>query len=213
MKLNKLLIALSSAIVIVGFSLYFFTGDYKNGSKNEAEEQQMEFVPEVEAVIRSKTDIFRPILSNKLIIEEVKASNQKNKDLTPEEILELDEKFRKSNGNDNFAEQFSTNRAAKELIEFQENNPVFSEIFITDKFGLNVAQTNKTTDYYQADEEWWMNAYNDDKGKEYHGSIEFDESAQAEAISVYIPIIDRDTNEIIGISKAVLSIAAIKLEL
>lgn len=212
MKINKLLIALSSAIVIVGFSIYFFTGDYKNGSKKETEELQIEFAPEVESVIRSKVDTLRPILSNNSIIEEVKASNQKNKNLAFEEIFALDEKFRKSNGNDNFAEQFSMNRAAKELVEFQEDNPVFSEVFITDKFGLNVAQTNKTTDYYQADEEWWTNAYNGGKGKEHHGSIEFDESAQAEAISIYIPIIDRDTNEVIGILKAVLSIAAIKLE-
>lgn len=212
MKINKLLVVLSSAIVIVSFSVYFFTGDYKNGSKKEAEELQIEFAPEVESVIRSKADNLRPILSNNSIIEEVRASNQKNKYLTFEEISVLDEKFRKSNGNDNFAEQFSTNRAAKELIEFQEDNPVFSEIFITDKFGLNVAQTNKTTDYYQADEEWWINAYNDGEGKEHHGSIEFDESAQAEAISIYVPIIDRNINEIIGISKAVLSIAALKLE-
>ncbi|MEK7090191.1 MAG: hypothetical protein AAB930_01245, partial [Patescibacteria group bacterium] len=111
------------------------------------------------------------------------------------------------------AKQFQEDPAAHKLIEFQEENPAFSEIFITDKFGLNVAQTNKTSDFYQADEEWWTGSYNDGKGREYHGAIEFDESAQAEAISVYIPVFDAESGELIGIAKAVLNIAAIKLEL
>ena len=213
MKINKSLIIFVSAITIVGFLVYFFAGGYKKDSEKEAEELQMGFSPEVELVLQTKANILRPIFSKDSIAAELRLSNQKHKDLDLEEILILDQKFRASNGNDNFAKQFLTNQAAKELIKFQENNPSFSEIFITDKFGLNAAQTNKTTDYYQSDEEWWTSTYNSGNGKEHHGSIEFDESAQAEAISIYFPIIDSSTNELIGIAKAVLSIAIIKLEL
>ena len=33
---------------------------------------------------------------------------------------------------------------------------VYEEIFLTNAYGANVAQTGKTTDYKQSDEEWWM---------------------------------------------------------
>ena len=100
-----------------------------------------------------------------------------------------------------------------ELVEFQKEHPEFYEIFVTDKLGLNAAQTNETSDFYQADEDWWIGAYNGGEGREYHGILEFDESAQTEGISIYIPVHDPDTNEVIGISKAVLSVDAIKSEL
>ena len=80
-------------------------------------------------------------------------------------------------------------------------------------YGLNAGQTNKTTDYYQADEDWWIGAYNSGKGKASHGTIEFDESAQTEAISLYIPVMDGINNKAIGVIKAVVSITAIKMDL
>ncbi len=212
MKIKKSLIILFSAIVVVIF-VYFFATDYRNVATKETGGIQIEFSKEVESILKAKADMLRPVLMQSIVFEEVGVSNQKNKNLSIEEILALDEKFQSSNGNGHFAEQFLTNRTAKTLIEFQEDNPAFSEIFITDKFGLNVAQTNKTSDFYQADEKWWVDSFNDGRGKEHHGLIEFDESAQAEAISLYIPIIDPATEEAVGIAKAVVSIASIKMEL
>ena len=153
------------------------------------------------------------LVSNPLIIEEVKKANESHEGITPEEIEELDQKWRTSDGIDDFIRPFLMNDVAEKLLLFQEENLGFSEIFITDEIGLNVGQTNKTTDYYQADEEWWIEAYNSGEGMMSHGSIEFDESAQAEAISLYVPIYDPDTQRVIGVTKAVLSIAAIKIEL
>jgi hypothetical protein len=127
--------------------------------------------------------------------------------------LELDQRWRKTDGTDNFINPFLTNAVAVKLMEFQKNNFGFQEIFVTDEHGLNVGQTNKTTDYYQADEEWWIRAYNFGEGKTYHGLVEFDESAQTEAISIYVPIRDPDTAIAIGVTKAVFSITAIKAEL
>ena len=33
---------------------------------------------------------------------------------------------------------------------------VFNEFIITNKYGANIAQTGKTTGYYQGDERWWL---------------------------------------------------------
>ena len=114
---------------------------------------------------------------------------------------------------DEFIKPFLINEVAVKLREFQEENAGFYEIFVTDMYGLNVGQTNKTTDYYQADEDWWIGAYNMGEGRSYHGQIEFDESAQTEAISLYVPIIDPITDEVIGVVKVVMNITAIKIEL
>ena len=89
----------------------------------------------------------------------------------------------------------------------------FPEIFVVDTYGLNVGQTNKTTDFYQADEDWWVRSYNEGVGLAFHGPIEFDESAQKVAIALYVPIIDPATSRAIGVVKAIVGIAFIKSEL
>ena len=73
--------------------------------------------------------------------------------------------------------------------------------------------TNKTSDYYQADEAWWTETYANGLGKSLFGAIEYDESALAEAIPIYVPITDPDTGSAIGVMKAVCDITAIKMEL
>ena len=75
----------------------------------------------------------------------------------------------------------------------------FPEIFVTNSLGANVAQTGKTSDYYQSDEGWWF------KGKDesiYVGSIEWDQSANIYASDIVIKIEDKNGN-FIGILKAV----------
>lgn len=75
----------------------------------------------------------------------------------------------------------------------------FPEIFVTNSYGANVAQTGKTSDYYQSDEGWWL------KGKDesiYVGSIEWDQSADIYASDIVIKIEDKSGN-FIGILKAV----------
>ena len=44
----------------------------------------------------------------------------------------------------------------------RDRNDIF-EFFVTDKYGALVASSNKTTDFYQADEAWWQKAYAEEK--------------------------------------------------
>jgi hypothetical protein len=73
--------------------------------------------------------------------------------------------------------------------------------------------TNKTSDYYQADEDWWVRAFAGDQGHFYYDEIEYDESAMSEAIPVYIPVIDPQTQKAIGVIKAVVDLVTIRMEL
>jgi len=93
----------------------------------------------------------------------------------------------------------------REKLNFYEKEygyKVFGEIFLTNKYGANVAQTGKTTDYYQADEKWWQEAK---KNGLYVADVEYDESADVYSTDICIRI-DDQTGNFLGIIKAVLNI-------
>jgi two-component system, LuxR family, sensor kinase FixL len=91
------------------------------------------------------------------------------------------------------------------LRTFYQNKygfPVFSEIFVTNSFGANVAQSNKTSDYNQADEDWWQLAKKDGV---FTSDIEFDESSGTYSIALASRIEDAN-GEFLGVIKSVLNI-------
>lgn len=100
-----------------------------------------------------------------------------------------------------------SNDLSKELIEkvaFYEkkhNRKVFGEVFVTNKYGANIAQTGKTTDYKQNDEFWWRKTKEDGV---YFSNIIFDESADVYSIDIGLRITD-DTGDFIGVIKIVLN--------
>jgi len=82
---------------------------------------------------------------------------------------------------------------------------VIAEIFITNGYGVVAALSGKTTDYYQADEQWWVSAKEDGL---YVSSIYYDESLGAYSVSVGIRIDDQN-GKFIGVMKVVLDIKEI----
>lgn len=90
----------------------------------------------------------------------------------------------------------------EEFLLFWQRNygyPVYGEAFIANKYGANVAQTGKTSDYYQADEEWWQKAR--EQGF-FVGALEYDESAKAWTMPLGVRVNDADGN-FLGVIKAI----------
>lgn len=87
---------------------------------------------------------------------------------------------------------FFTNSLARDLRTFQTLNPSFVELIATDSKGRLVAATGKTTDYWQADENWWQQAYRADARQVHVEGIAFDESAGKFSVDVALPIRDHD---------------------
>jgi len=62
-----------------------------------------------------------------------------------------------------FMQELINNGLSEDLrnrLKFYEEEygyAVFGEVFVTNKYGANVAQTGKTTNYRQDNEEWWQN--------------------------------------------------------
>jgi len=103
------------------------------------------------------------------------------------------------NNNDPLVREHLNNAVAREVTKYQQAFPDNIEVFLTDVYGGLVGSTNRTSDYYQADEGWWQAAYNDGQGGVYIGQPEFDESAGAIGSQIALPLRDSRTGEIIGI--------------
>ena len=93
----------------------------------------------------------------------------------------------------------------REKIRYHEERggySPFAEVFVTNKYGGNVAQTGKTSDYRQDDEEWWQKAKKDGL---YVKDVGHDESMGGYSIDIGIRIDDEDGN-FLGVIKVVLNI-------
>jgi GAF domain-containing protein/HAMP domain-containing protein len=122
------------------------------------------------------------------------------------EIAQLDQQWRAAdaanNNNDPLVHKILSADMGTDLASFQKEYPGNSEIFITDKYGAISASTNRTSDYNQADENWWQTAYNNGKGAIYLGPLEYDQSSQVDVINIAVPITKDETGELIGILRA-----------
>ena len=100
-----------------------------------------------------------------------------------------------------------TNRLAKIFQKFAHSHPLFKEIFATDYRGVLVASTNKTSDYWQADEDWWQKSYDKGLGKIILKDVDFDESAGVYSVDVCLPV--KMDGKVVGIVKGVIDLSAI----
>ena len=80
--------------------------------------------------------------------------------------------------------------------------PVFGEVFLTNAYGANVAQTGRTSDFRQDDEEWWQRAKQDGL---FLGDVTFDESADIYSVEICVRV-DGADGIFLGVLKAVMNI-------
>ncbi|MGX1309821.1 hypothetical protein AB7M35_004593 [Amorphus suaedae] len=80
------------------------------------------------------------------------------------------------------------------LVAAKENSQgLFTEIFVMDAKGLNVAQSGVTSDYWQGDEAKWQETYPKGAGAVHLSDVELDESTQTYQSQVSIPVVDNGT--------------------
>jgi len=137
----------------------------------------------------------------KMAIEE---SNLRYKTMSPEAakrfFLDTDERWKEALPDSPLVKQYLDSTLSIRLRKLAKNNKTVVEIFATDKKGALVASSGKTSDFYQADEEWWQRAFAGGKGKVCMGNIEFDESADVWVLSIAVPIRD-ESGQVVGVCK------------
>ncbi len=97
----------------------------------------------------------------------------------------------------------------REKVDFHRKKHAkeyFTEVFVTNRYGANIASTQRISDYRQNDEEWWQKAYAEGL---YVGDVDFDDSSGVYSIPIAIKISDKEMN-FAGVIKVLLNIDEIK---
>lgn len=135
----------------------------------------------------------REWMKDPVVIAAVKAQNAKHADLTQDKIDALDKQWRAE-----------TKAAAKPLInevmgntlsaflkkKEAEGKGLVTEIFVMDNKGLNVGQSDVTSDYWQGDEAKWQKTFSVGPAAVFVDKVEKDESTQKFQTQVSISIVD-----------------------
>jgi len=144
---------------------------------------------EIKHLLRHKISSIKDLTENPRIIAAVRRHNAKN--ITLKSIIEVDKQW--SSYDDSHPQKKKMYQSIiglylKNLVEFEKS--IYSEIFLTDNQGANITAWPITSDYWQGDENKWSRAFNSGTGSIYIGQLEYDESSNANAVQISIPVMD-----------------------
>lgn len=118
-------------------------------------------------------------------------------------LLETDFRWLRARDEDPLIIQYQSGIVADELAEYIQAFPENAEIFITDKYGGLVATTGRTSDFYQADEAWWQEAFNVGFGAVFVDVPQNDQSTGVLGLTIAAPIFNSvgsgQPKELVGI--------------
>lgn len=139
--------------------------------------------------------------ANAAVIDAIRAQNSKHAGLTQAEIDALDKQWRAETGASGgpLMDGVLATPLSKYLAGVKkEGAGLFTEIFVMDNRGLNVGQSDPTSDYWQGDEAKWKKTFLAGPDAIFVDDVEFDESTQSYQSQLSMAISDPDTGEVIG---------------
>ncbi len=140
-------------------------------------------------------------INNPLVITMIKDQNQKHQALSQPEIINLDKQWRKEakSVSSPLIDKLLTNSLSQYLKKIKkESNGLYSEIFVMDNKGLNVAQSDETSDYWQGDETKFKKTFEIGKNTFFIDEIEYDESSREFQVQINLTISDPSSGAPIG---------------
>ncbi|RPJ73180.1 MAG: hypothetical protein EHM24_08395 [Acidobacteria bacterium] len=103
-----------------------------------------------------------------------------------------------------------TNEASRFLSEVTRNDPTYRELLLADRHGRLVAASAMTSDYNQADEEWFTRTIQGGaSGRMQVGGVTWDESAGTWALEISVPVEEAAASGLVGVLKAVVDVREI----
>ena len=148
----------------------------------------------------AKTTIAQWVSSPELI-QAIKAQNIRHAVLTAQQIDTLDKQWRAEVGAGSrpLIDEVLNRPVSRFLADMKkERNGLVLEIFVMDNRGLNVAQSDVTSDYWQGDEAKWKKTYSAGPDAVFVDEVELDESSQTFLAQISMSIKDPETNAVIG---------------
>ncbi len=140
-------------------------------------------------------------ISSPTVIDAIKAQNDKHADLSQDEIDKLDKQWRAETGASDrpLIGVVLANALSKFLAEAKTGTQgLVTEVFVMDNKGLNVGQSDVTSDYCQGDESMWKNTFLGGPDAMFIDEIEKDESTQTFQSQLSMSIVDPATGKVIG---------------
>jgi hypothetical protein len=136
-----------------------------------------------------------PWIKDKIVLDTVKSQNASHAKLSPEEVKKLDTQWRSEidKAEKPLINSVLNNALSKFLAEKKDaSKGLITEIFVMDNKGLNVGQSDITSDYWQGDEAKWQKTFLAGKDAVFVDEVEKDESTQRLQSQISIPIVDAD---------------------
>ncbi len=150
--------------------------------------------------------VFRRILDGALLgrVPEIRraAAAGNTQPFDAEKVKELDKQWQADGGAAARTGLLAT-PASQFLTDLVRNDSVYREVMVTDLKGRIVAASNVTTDYMQADEDWWIKAFDNGKGRVAVTDVRRDESAHIYAFEIAVPVLAPNSTDLAGIMKVV----------
>jgi hypothetical protein len=140
-------------------------------------------------------------ISNDTVIQAVKAQNAKHAGLSQADIDNMDKDWVAQTGASSKPMIDAVlGNALSQFLQQQQGaaGGVVTEIFVMDNRGLNVGQSEVTSDFWQGDEAKWQKTYQAGPDAIFVDEVEMDESTQAFQSQVSMSIVDPATGEVIG---------------
>jgi len=149
----------------------------------------------IKTVFNERISETKGLALNPSIIKAVKLSNDSFAGLSPEDVKnrinEIDKNWIKEKKKSNVAQQIHFNPISEYLRKYVSVEPEkYGEIFVINAFGTNVGCTKILSDYFQADESWWLNSFDNGKGNVFIDDRGYDESVKTLVTGIVVPIMD-----------------------
>lgn len=147
------------------------------------------------------TGQIRNWVAETIVIDAVRAQNKKNAGLSQDQIDKLDKQWRAETKASSrpLVDSVLATALSQHLMGVKEKGKgLYTEIFVMDNKGLNVGQSDMTSDYWQGDEGKWQKTFLVGPDAVFVDEVEFDESTQSYQAQVNVSIADPDTGKVIG---------------
>ena len=158
--------------------------------------------PEIEAAARSYVENHaQSWLGNPLIVRTINAQNTAHQSVDQADIDAMDQQWRteSADGSGPMIDKVLANELSVYLQGVREESQgLITEVFVMDNRGLNVGQSDLTSDYWQGDEAKWQKTFQAGPDILFVDDVELDESSQRYQTQVSYSLTDPATGDVIG---------------
>lgn len=155
----------------------------------------------------------RQQLQQPVTILSVTAANKTHEGVQQAEIDKLDAAWKseaKSDDEPLIAELLSSPLSTYLLYLQAKSAGLFTEIFIMDKFGLNVGQSSVTSDYWQGDEAKYQKTFLVSPDAVFIDDAEYNDETKTWRAQVNLTIVDPDSKQAIGAATAEINLTELQ---